>query len=90
MTKSVNDYLLNKDAVTCLADSIYDQYAVGVGDRAGNANIIDIRTNKIRISWLAHNPKTHLSKPRGVVNIVEDSENEWMTIGCNDKVLKRW
>lgn len=70
MAKVANQYSLKTDAVTCVTDSIYDQHAVAVGDRGGNASIIDLRTKKIRISWLAHNPKTHLSKPRGVVNVL--------------------
>ena len=56
---------------TSVADSIFDESAVAVGDRAGVANLIDLRTKKIRVSWSAHNAKTHLSKPRGIVNIFE-------------------
>lgn len=70
MAKAANQFSLKTDAVTCVTDSIYDQQAVGVGDRGGYASVLDLRTKKIRISWLAHNPKTHLSKPRGVVNIL--------------------
>lgn len=71
MAKAANEYILNSDAVTCIADSIFDESAVAVGDRAGVANLIDLRTKKIRVSWSAHNAKTHLSKPRGIVNIFE-------------------
>jgi WD40 repeat protein len=90
MAKAASEFVLNTDAITCVTDSINDQNAIAVGDRAGNASIIDLKTKKIRVTWTAHSAKGHLSKPRGVVNIIEDSENEWITIGCNDKSLKLW
>ena len=63
---------------------------MATGDRSGNCNLIDLRLKKTRITWSAHNFKTNVSQPRGVVSLFEDSENTWTTIGCNDKSLKIW
>ena len=40
MASSTN---FKKGAVSCLADSIYDQSAVTTGDREGNCNLFDLR-----------------------------------------------
>jgi len=50
-------------------DSVYDDYSIGVGDRSGNVSIMDIRNERMKIEWLAHEPKTNLSKPRGMVGL---------------------
>lgn len=70
MAKASSEYVLNKDAITTVADSIFDQNSIAVGDRGGIASIIDMRTKKVRISWVAHEAKTSLSKPRGIVKII--------------------
>jgi len=49
-----------------------------------------LRTQKTKIEWMAHQPSTNLSKPRGMVGIFEGKENHWITVGCNDKCLKSW
>lgn len=63
---------LKQGAVTCLYDSLFDDDSVGVGDRDGNCSILDLRSQKVRISWLAHEVKTNMSKPRGVLGILEN------------------
>lgn len=67
-----------------------DEGAVGVGDRGGGVSVVDLRTRRLRVSWLAHPPKTHLSRPRGVVALFEHGEQGWLTAGCNDRALKLW
>lgn len=90
LSKMATEIKLKQGAVTCICDSLYDDNAVAVGDRDGNCNIIDLRTQKVRISWLAHEVKTNMSKPRGVLGIFENEQNMWTTVGCNDKTLKLW
>jgi len=62
---------LQTDAPTCIVDSLNDQHAVCVGDRGGSCSLLDMRTRKKRITWQAHQPKTNLSKPRGIVALFE-------------------
>ena len=90
LSKPVYDYLVGKDAVTCVGDSPSDERVVGVGDRGGGVSLLDLRSRKVRIHWEAHVPKTTLSKPRGVVGVFEDEPDMWITAGCNDSCLRKW
>ncbi len=63
---------------------------LAVGDRAGNVSLLDLRTRRMRMKWEAHAAKTHLSRPRGVVGLIEQEEDCWISAGCNDKIVKMW
>lgn len=69
MAAPAAEYLLPADAPTCLFESLNDEAVLGVGDRGGSVSLLDLRTRKVRVSWAAHAPKTHLSRPRGVVGV---------------------
>jgi WD40 repeat protein len=90
LSKLASEFTLKQGAIVCTTDSIYDQCALATGDRDGSCNIFDLRTKKSRIAWQAHDAKTSISKPRGVVKIFENSGISWTTVGCNDKNLKLW
>ena len=69
LSKIATCLYLKKDAITCIQDSTIDTNCIAAGDRSGNATLLDLRTNKIKLSWEAHHPNTNLSKPRGMVGI---------------------
>lgn len=69
LNKLASEFNMKGGAITCIADSIYDQNVVASGDRDGNCNLFDLRTKMSRLSWQAHPAKTSISKPRGVINI---------------------
>jgi hypothetical protein len=71
-------------------DSVNDQSALGVGDRGGGVSVLDLRTRRVRVNWPGHAVKTHLSRPRGVVGLFEEGEDGWITVGCNDRMMKVW
>ena len=54
LSKMATQIKLKQGAVTCIYDSLYNDNAVAVGDRDGHCNIIDLRSQKVRASWLAH------------------------------------
>ena len=72
LNKMANQIKLKQGAITCIYDSLFDSNAVAVGDRNGHCNIIDLKSQKVRASWLAHEVKTNMSKPRGVLSIFEN------------------
>lgn len=60
-----------------------------MGNNSGDVTIFDIRNQKERLNFHAHDGKTNWNKPNGVVKIF--SENNFLTtVGANDKKLKKW
>lgn len=72
LNKMAKEIKLKQGAVTCIYDSLFDTNAVAVGDRNGFCNIVDLKSQKIRATWSAHEVKTNMSKPRGVLGIFEN------------------
>lgn len=90
MVNPAANFILSQDAPTILVDSLNDPSLLAVGDRVGWITILDLRTRRERMNWSAHNAKTHLMRPRGVVGLIEDADEGWITVGCNDRKLKIW
>lgn len=90
MATPAANFALPQDAPTVLVDSVNDPSLLAVGDRGGTVSLLDLRTRKVRVSWGAHGVKTHLMRPRGVVAVMEEADEAWITVGCNDRKLKQW
>lgn len=90
MATPAANFTLSQDAPTFLVDSVYDPSLLAVGDRGGTLSLLDLRTRRVRVSWSAHLAKTHLMRPRGVVGVMEEGDEGWITVGCNDRKLKQW
>lgn len=62
---------------------------ISVGNSAGDVIIFDIRGQRERIRFHAHDGQTNWNKPNGVVKIF-NQKTFLTTVGANDKKLKKW
>jgi len=51
LNKLVFDIHLGNEAVTSIADSINDKYAVAIGDRGGQCSILDMKMRRKKVAW---------------------------------------
>ena len=78
------------EAISTFKESIFREDSVLLGERGGKCRIFDMRKRKTNFEWEAHEGKTNLSKPNGVIKIYEENASEVLSVGCNDRLLKMW
>lgn len=71
MSKMACLYNIKSEAITALKESIFKEDTILLGERGGIGRLFDMRKGKTRIEWEAHEGKTNVSKPNGVVKIFE-------------------